>query len=339
MAKLVDVARLAGVSAGTASRVISGKGNVSAELVAAVERAVEELNYRPNMLARSLRRNRSQTFGLVVPDITNPFFAELALSVEIAAAERGYGLLLGNSRNLGAAQDEYVQNLLDRQVDGLVLVPADEARPLPIAARATPLVVLDRDIKAPGADFVGTDHQDGARQMVQYLASLGHRVIGCIATPPGDPVGDERFAGFADVAAPLLAAAGLRLDHYVSRGSFSFTSGMLAMKELLARSPQPTAIFASNDQQAIGAMRYCQDVGISVPAEMSIAGYDDVPLASLVSPRLTTVRQPIESIGAQAVQWLTERSGAEGQPRRRSRRLQPALEIRTSCSAVPTSAA
>jgi LacI family transcriptional regulator len=335
MAKLVDVARLAGVSAGTASRVISGKGNVSAELVAAVERAVEELNYRPNMLARSLRRNRTQTFGLVVPDITNPFFAELALSVEIAAAERGYSLILGNSRNLGAAQDEYVQNLLDRQIDGLVLVPADEDRPLPVAARATPLVVLDRDIKAPGADFVGTDHEEGARQMVRYLASLGHRVIGCITTPPGELVGDERYAGYVDVAAPLLAAEGLDLDHYVSRGSFSFASGMAAMQELLDRSPRPTAVFASNDQQAIGAMRHCQDVGISVPDEMSIAGYDDVPLASLVSPRLTTVRQPIESIGAQAVQWLTERSGEERPRRRRTRRLQPLLEIRGSCSAVP----
>ncbi len=197
MVKLTDVARHAGVSAGTVSRVLSGEPSVSAVLVEAVEKSIADLGYRPNKLARGLRRQRTQTLGFVVPDITNPFFAELALSVEVAAAERGYNLFLGNSRNSSETEWEHLQNLLDHQADGLIVVPAEETRGLPVVLRTTPVVVLDREIPDHRVDFVGVDHQGGAREIVRYLAGLGHRVIACIATPEGLGVGDQRYAGYA----------------------------------------------------------------------------------------------------------------------------------------------
>ncbi|MDQ3901605.1 MAG: LacI family transcriptional regulator, partial [Actinomycetota bacterium] len=138
MAKLIDVARLAGVSSGTASRVINGRGNVSPALVEAVQRAIQELDYRPNILARSLRRQRSLTFGFVVPDVTNPFFSELALSVELAAAQQGFSTILCNSENSQELESQYLRNLVDRQVDGLILVPSNGTHTLPADILAVP---------------------------------------------------------------------------------------------------------------------------------------------------------------------------------------------------------
>lgn len=330
MVRLLDVARHAGVSAGTVSRVLSGAPNVSPALTVAVEQAIEELGYRPNKLARGLRRQRTQTLGFVVPDITNPFFAELALSVEVAAAEHGYNLFLGNSRNSSETEGEYLQNLLDHQVDGVIFVPADATQALPPALRSSPLVVLDREIEDPRVDFVGADHEAGAAGIVQYLADLGHNVIACIATTEGLGVGDQRFAGYAKIAAPLLEASGLRPDDYIARGPFSFEAGVEAAQVLLDREPRPTAIFASNDQQAIGAMRHCQAIGLSVPRDISIAGFDDVPLAALVTPGLTTVRQPIDLIGARAVECVLDHDPSRPGPKRA--RLRTELEIRESCA-------
>jgi LacI family transcriptional regulator len=330
--KLSDVARRAGVSSGTASRVINGTGNVSPPRAEAVERAVRELDYRPNMVARSLRRQRSQTLGLVVPDVTNAFFSELALSVEIAAARQGYSVILGNSANSNQIEGEYLRNLVDRQVDGLIVVPSDDTRGLSARVQGTPLVVVDRDISVPGADFVGADHKEGARQMVSHLVSLGHRRIGCIATAEGGTLGRQRHSGYAEIAAPLLEEAGLDAVDYVWRGTFSFESGMAGARYLLQLNPPPTAIFANNDQQAIGAMRQCMDAGIRIPQDISVAGYDDIPLASFISPRLSTVKQPINSIGEQAVRWLLERIELEKKPRRRSQRQPTTLKIRESCA-------
>ena len=332
MVKLNDVARLAGVSSGTASRVINGSGNVSPARVEAVERAVRELDYRPNMLARSLRRQRSQTLGFVVPDVTNPFFSELALSVEIAAARHGYSVILGNSANSSQVEAEYLRNLVDRRVDGLIFVPSDDTRDLPSRVPEIPLVVVDRDISVPGADFVGADHKGGARQIVEHLVSLGHRRIGCITTADGGTVGQQRHSGYVEIAAPLLEKAGLDAAKYVWRGTFSFESGVAGARYLLQLDPRPTAIFASNDQQAIGVLRHCADSGLRIPLEMSVAGYDDIPLASFTNPRLSTVRQPIGNIGEQAIRWVLERIELEKRLRRRSKRQPTELKIRESCA-------
>jgi LacI family transcriptional regulator len=326
----MDVARHAGVSTGTVSRVLSGEPTVSPVLVMAVEKAIAELGYRPNKVARGLRRQRTQTLGFVVPDITNPFFAELALSVEVAAADHGYNLFLGNSRNSSETEWEYLQNLLDHQVDGLIVVPAEQTNGLPAALRTTPVVVLDREIPDSHVNFVGVDHREGAREIVRYLARLGHRVIGCIAAPEILGVGDQRYAGYAEVAAPLIEDQGLEPSTYVARGAFSFEAGVEAARLLLSQDPRPTAIFASNDQQAIGAIRHCQSVGLTVPDDISVAGFDDIPLASLISPRLTTVRQPIDLIGARAVEYVLDRDTPDRGPL--EARLRTRLEIRESCA-------
>ncbi|WP_127126707.1 LacI family DNA-binding transcriptional regulator [Georgenia sp. SYP-B2076] len=335
MVKLADGARLAGVSSGTASRVINGTGDVAPARVEAVERAVRDLDYRPNMVARSLRRQRSQTLGFVVPDVTNPFFSELALSVEITAARRGFSVILGNSENSSRSETTYLQNLVDRQGDGLAVVPVDATGALPRSVRATPTVILDRDIAAAEVDFVGADHEDGARQMVEYLVSLEHLVIGCITTERGVVTADERHAGYAGVAGPHFEEAGLGAQEYVWRGTFSFGSGTAGAAHLLQQTPRSKAIFASNDQQAIGAMRYCIDAGVLVPGDISIAEYDDIPLAPFVDPRLTTVSQPIRQIGNQAVAWLLDRTELACRRPRRSQRQRTHLELRESCGPPP----
>ncbi|MDQ3900917.1 MAG: substrate-binding domain-containing protein, partial [Actinomycetota bacterium] len=235
------------------------------------------------------------------------------------------------SENSQELESQYLRNLVDRQVDGLILVPSNGTHTLPADILAVPTVVLDRDIGVPGADFVGADHEDGARRMVGHLVALGHRVIGCIHTE-GDVVGHQRHAGYLEVVAPIFEELELDVAKYVWCGSFSFQSGMAGAEYLLRQDPPPTAIFASNDQQAIGAMRRFMDGGMSIPRDMSVAGYDDIPLASFTNPRLSTVSQPIGQIGAQAVQWLLERAELHEAPSRRTRRQATELKIRESCA-------
>jgi LacI family transcriptional regulator len=315
---------------GTVSRVINLNTQVSDDLRARVEAAIAELGYRPNALARSFRQQRSNTLGLVVPDITAPFFAELAKYTEAAALARGYTLLLGNSMYSTEVERLYVSTLADRRADGLILVPSTAGSPVPQSEQAR-VVVVDREL--PGMDLVASDHRGGAKLAIEYLLGLGHTLIGCVAGPQELPPLYQRYDGYAELLRPILAGMGLELEAYVREGPFDYDFGYTAALSLLQSSAprRPTALFCSSDQQAIGALRACADVGLDVPADVSITGFDDIPLARLVSPRLTTVRQPIESIADASLDRLRQRIESPG-GRRRRLLLDTELVVRASCA-------
>jgi LacI family transcriptional regulator len=328
MVKIVDVARRAGVSVGSVSRVINDHPTVTPATRARVELAVRELGYVPNAIAGSLRSRRSKMVGLIIPDVTNPFFSELALHVERSAAAAGYNVILGNSDNSVDQETYYLHALAVRRVDGIIFVPASEASRS--AEIAIPVVGVDREIG--GCPFVASDNRAGAKSATEYLHALGHDLIGCVAGPKDLPNARERRRGYEEVARPILRAAGVDPSDYIVSADFSYDSGYAATRSLLKVSPRPTAIFASSDQQAIGGLRAAADLGLAVPLDLSIVGFDDIPIAKLVMPRLTTVAQPVAEIGVLAMQILLDLlSGAEA-PLQRRHLLATSLQLRQSCA-------
>jgi LacI family transcriptional regulator len=335
MAKIVDVAKRAGVSVGSVSRVINEHPTVSAATRERVENAVRELSYVPNAIAGSLRSRRSKTIGLIIPDVTNPFFSELALHVERSAAAAGYDLILGNSDNSAERQKHYLRALAVRRVDGIILVPAREIGPS--FEFEIPVVGVDREVV--GRQFVASDNRAGAKSAIEYLHQLGHHLIACIAGPKNLPNAQERRIGYEDIALPILRAAGVDPAAYIVSADFSYDSGYAATRRLMDVTPRPTAIFASSDQQAIGGLRAAADLGLAVPGDLSIVGFDDIPLANLVMPRLTTVGQPVAKIGVLAMQLLLDLFSGVAAPRRRRHLLATTLQIRQSCAPPKASGA
>lgn len=332
MPTIRDVAALAGVSVGTVSRVINGTPDVTPELRRRVEASMEELGYRPNLLARNFRRQRSGTLGIVVPGITDPFFAELVRQVEGAAAAAGYTVLIGNAGYRADREIAYLAKLRERVVDGLVFAASTDPPELTPGDRSR-MVAVDREID--GLDLVACDHEAGAQEAVRHLVDLGHRRVACISGPQHVPVFRQRFAGYRAIIGPLLAAEGIDQDAYVRFEPFSALRGLESAHALLNVEPRPTAIFATSDQQAIGALRACADRGLRTPEDLSVVGFDDIPVAEYVQPRLTTVRQPINAIGRLVVERLMGRLDAPSQPPQRHV-LPGELQVRASSGPAPS---
>jgi LacI family transcriptional regulator len=308
--------------------VINEHPTVTPATRARVELAVRDLGYIPNAVAGSLRSRRSKTVGLIIPDLTNPFFSELALHVERSAAVAGYNVILGNSDNSVDQQRHYLRAFAERRVDGVILVPANEMRAS--FEFAVPVIGVDREVG--GRPFVASDNVGGAKSAIEYLCALGHRLIGCVAGPRELPNAHARRKGYEKIAGSMLQTAGVDPSNYVVPGDFSYDAGYAAGRLLLEMTPRPTAIFASSDQQAIGAMRAAADLGLAVPRDLSIVGFDDIPLAKLVMPRLTTVGQPVREIGVLAMQLLLDLLSGAAAPRPRRRLLATSLQIRESCA-------
>jgi LacI family transcriptional regulator len=296
-----EVARLAGVSLGTVSRVINGHPTVAPDIRKRVQAAIDKLGFRPNRVARSLRSQQSHTFGLVIPDVTNPFFAELVKSLDQSASEFGYNIILGNAEESPAVEKRYIQMLADRQVDGLLVVPSVGTRTLK-AERDVKIVLIDRAL--PNHHVVLSDHRGGAKQAVAHLIALGHSRIACIAGPQNLTVAVERWAGYREIMLQFGTSPTLLKSSWTEFANFDYSSAYEAARRLLARKPRPTALFASSDQQAIGALRAAADLGLGVPQDLSVVGFDDIPLSDLVSPRLTTVRQAVAELSRVAVDTL-----------------------------------
>jgi LacI family transcriptional regulator len=296
-----EVARLAGVSLGTVSRVINGNPTVAPDIRQRVQAAIDKLGFRPNRVARSLRSQQSHTFGLVIPDVTNPFFAELVKSLDQSAGEFGYNIILGNAEESPTVEKRYIQMLADRQVDGLLVVPSVGTRTIKVD-RDVKVVLIDRAL--PKHHVVLSDHRGGAKQAVTHLIGLGHRRIACIAGPQNLTVAVERWAGYRETMSRSGASATLLKSSWTEFANFDYSSAYDAARRLLARNPRPTALFASSDQQAIGALRAAADLGLSVPQDLSVVGFDDIPLSDLVSPRLTTVRQAVTDLSRVAIDTL-----------------------------------
>jgi len=339
VATIVDVARRARVSASTVSHVVNGTRFVSEDARARVEAAIRALGYRPNGLARSLRRGQSHTLGLVLPDSANPYFAEIGRELELSAFEAGFSVVLCNSENDREKERLYVNVLARNQVDGILLVATGDRTDhfFSLIEGKLPVVMLDREAAKPGLDCVIADNVEGGRLATHHLASLGHRRIGFVTGPPKVSSSVQRLAGYRKA----LQQAGLRVEDALIRpGDFHPESGWAAAHKLLALAQPPTAIFACNDLMAMGVLRAANELGRNVPRELAVVGYDDIELSRYTIPPLTTVAQPKREMAREALSLMTRRLEAESlDPQQRH--LPVTLVIRHTCggtgSALATS--
>jgi LacI family transcriptional regulator len=267
--------------------------------------AIEQLGYRPNGIARSLRMSKTMTLGLVVPDTSNPFFAHLSRAIEEAAFTENYTLLIGNAAEDDARQATYVRTFLARQVDGLFLVPAHGPTSCvsDLQRSAVPWVTLDRQIPGAGAPAVLADNRGGARVATEHLLAHGRHSIACISGPEDVVPANERVNGWRDA----LAEAGVRPSEMsVWHGAFGRRAGYLGAREQL-RDRRFDAVFVASDEQAIGVLRAVQEMGIRCPEDVAIASFDGIAAAGYTTPALTTMAQPFAELGRTAVGRLLDR--------------------------------
>jgi LacI family transcriptional regulator len=306
MPTIRDVAKLAGVAPITASRVISNSGYASDEVRQRVTQAAEQLGYVPNYLARSLRSKRTHTLALVLTDITNPFWTTVARGVEDAASEKGYNVIFCNTDESASKQDSYLEAMIQKQVDGILLVPA-RSKESPIGflrQHNEQVVLLDRRLPDMEADVVRCDSYGGAYHLAQLLLMLGHNRIAILSGPSGVSSADDRVAGYRSA----LHEAGLKIEEqFIVYGDFTLESGYQMTCSLLALSSRPTALFAGNNFIAIGALKALHDAGLAVPEKMSVVGFDDLPAAIVVDPFLTVAVQPAYEMGQRATRRLLAR--------------------------------
>lgn len=330
MANIKDVARDAGVSTATVSRVMSGRDPVSGEMRERVLGSARKLDYRPNALAKSLRMEATGTLGLVVSNVMNPFFTAVARAVEDAAAERGYSVIIGNADEDPDKEARYVDVLLQKRVDGFVVSPARDESPLlgEVAVSGTPLVFVDRSIEGLDVPVVRADGRRAVSQLVEYLVRLGHTSLAIISGPEGVVSGRERLEAFLEAA----EQAGLPIGSECIRpGSFRRESGAVAMKELLDLPEPPTAVFAANNLMALGALQSIRTSGLSIPGDISVASFDDVSWFELLDPPLTAIAQPTQEIGTTAARMLLRM--IESGERPESYVAEAELVVRGSCGA------
>jgi LacI family transcriptional regulator len=306
MVTIRDVAKHAGVSPITVSRVINNSGYVSKATRARVEASIDELKYVPNMLGPSLRFKKTMTLALVITDITNPFWTTVARGVEDVAQASGYSIILCNTDESEVKQKQYLDMLLRRRIDGILLVPAQSVPEpvLTIQNQDIPVVVLDRQIPGLDVDIVRADSEDGAYRLTEHLLSLGHRQITMLAGPQTVSTAVDRVAGFrralADAGLPDSAAK-------VNWGSFTIDSGREMAIQALADTPDPTAFFAGNNFVAIGAIQALREEGLHVPDDIALVTVDDIPPSFTIDPFLTVAAQPALEMGHRAAQLLLER--------------------------------
>ncbi|GAB2514893.1 LacI family DNA-binding transcriptional regulator [Nocardia heshunensis] len=299
-----DVAQLAGTSEAMVSYVLNdGPRGVAPATRARILAAIEELGYRPNAVARSLKTSRTMTLGLVVPDNSNPFFAELARAIEEVAFEAGYSLLLGNAMDDDARESAYIRTLIDRQVDGLIVAPAHGASSWisELSGTAVPRLILDREIELPGATHVLVDNEGGAYQATEHLLAHGLTRIGCIAGSDGIHPTVDRVAGWRRA---LTEAGRVPAEEMLVHTAFGRAEGYRAGRALLARPDRPEALFVTSDEQALGVLRAAAELGLNIPRDIAICAFDGIEGSAYTVPALTTMRQPFESLGRSAVEWL-----------------------------------
>ena len=327
---IADVAAKAGVSTATVSRVLSGLGRASTATQARVLEAARDLGYRPSEVARSLQRRSTQTIGLIITDIENPYFPQLVRSVEDAARAAGYSVLLCNAADDPDREASYLELLVDRRVYGLVIAASSLGARHGDWLTAPPIPVVLVNTAAPDADVptIMSDNEGGGAMVAEHLLALGHRRFGYLMPPPRNVDAPARLAGVRRA----LRAAQLDGDALqIARGEALVWGGEVAANELLDRAPETTAFVAYNDLMAIGALRALRQRGRRVPADASVVGFDDVALAAYVDPPLTTISQRTEEMG----RWAVERLIGEDGIGPSSVRLPVDLQVRGSSGPAP----
>ncbi|QHA92910.1 catabolite control protein A [Bacillus sp. N1-1] len=303
---IYDVAKEAGVSMATVSRVVNGNPNVKPATRKKVLEAIERLGYRPNAVARGLASKKTTTVGVIIPDISSIFFAELARGIEDIATMYKYNIILSNSDQNKEKEIHLLNTMLGKQVDGIVFmggkiteehVEEFKRSPVPIVLAAT----LEKSQEIPS---VNINYQKAAHELVTSFIEKGHKKIGLVSGPLEDPInGEEKFLGYRTA----LEDAGMTVDeNCVAIGDYTYDSGIEAMEGFLELDEKPTAIFAGTDEMALGVIHAAQDNGYNVPKDFEVVGFDNTRLATMVRPTLSTVVQPMYDIGAVAMRLLTK---------------------------------
>jgi LacI family transcriptional regulator len=326
---MAHVAREAGVSLMTVSRVINNKEGVSQVTRERVQAVVERLDYHPSNIARGLVTKRTGTLGLVVPDIANPFFAEVARGAEYVAYNAGYNVFLCNTGEDIQRELDVLRSLEEKRVDGVVVCSSrlDDGELEEAVASHPAAVLVNRRLESDDVGIVVIDDVAGGQMATQHLLKAGHRSIGFLAGPPTSRSGHWRAVGYR----AALAAAGAEYNSEWTRYCFPMVNGGREMaRHLLSTHPELTALFCYNDLVAVGALQACADLDRTVPDDMAIVGFDDIPLAALVIPSLTTCRVLRYELGSEAMRLLLDKIDDQSDEGSDEIVLQPELVVRES---------
>jgi LacI family transcriptional regulator len=323
-----QVAQRAGVSISTVSHVINNTRVVSDDVRQRVQGIIAEMRYVPSAVARSLKNDKTNTIGVLVPNSSNPYFAELIRWIEDAAFELGYHIILCNAHGGGQKQTAYLRLLTEKRIDGLVLVAsgADDEQDLLLRHESIPIIQLERALPGLDADLVQGGQEEGAWQATRHLIELGHRTIACVSGPADLPRSRERVGGFLRA----MREAGLDVPaDAVLHVEFTSAGGHAAFRSLLARPQRPSAVFVTSDLMAIGGLCAASGAGVRVPGELSVVGYDDIGAACYAAPPLTTMAPPKREMARLAIARLIERIRGDHEPLR-SIALAGSLVVRAS---------
>ncbi|MCJ8008682.1 LacI family DNA-binding transcriptional regulator [Lederbergia wuyishanensis] len=300
MASIKDVAKLAGVSVATVSRVLNNKGYVGVDTREKVENAIQTLNYKPNEVARSLFKKQSKTIGLLLPSIMNPFFPELSRAVEDVAADLGYNVILCNTDGNKEKEQRYLDMLLQKYVDGIIFTTTS-LDPDMLQQLQIPIVCMDRKVST-NITTVVVNNKKGAQLATQFLLDKGCKRVAHIRGPENVYTAKERLEGYLDI----VKNKEWFKESYIVNGQYGMEKAIEATLELLQTNPEIDGIFAANDTTAIGAMKAAHQIGLRIPEDISIIGFDGIALSKSTIPELTTVAQPIYEIGKKAASLLVQ---------------------------------
>ncbi|HML21607.1 MAG TPA: LacI family DNA-binding transcriptional regulator [Aggregatilinea sp.] len=330
---LKDVAEHAHVSRATVSRVLNNNPNVASDLRDRVLDAIQTLGYRPNRAARRLRGSTSDVLGLIISDIENPFFISVVRGVEDAAYQQQMSVVLCNSDEDSTKQAMYLRVMQAENVAGLIISPThvnESAELAELSAAGMPIVLLDRFTKRFDADAVLVDNVGGASTAVKHLIDIGYTRIATIAGSPQLTTGQERLEGYRKA----LESAGIPFERALVRsGDFKIESGYRLMRDLLTTASPPEAVFVANNLMTLGSLRAAHELGVRIPHDVAIIGFDDMPWSGQLCPPLTAVAQPTYELGQEAVRLLLRRRADPG-AFYHTVVLQPRLVVRESCGAV-----
>lgn len=313
MATMKDIARIAGVSTSTVSHVINKSRYVSDDIANRVLKVAADLNYAPSALARSLKVNRTHTFGMLMTSSTNPFFGEVVKGVERCCYQKGYNLILCNTEGDHERMKTSIDTLLQKRVDGLIIMcPSFTDNELQILERYPdiPTVIMDWGPVPFSCDKIQDNSLRGGYIATKYLIDSGHKSIGCITGPLDHHQATVRYQGFKQA----MDDANLPIQQeWVCHGDFFCQGGYDAFKELATHSPLPSALFVCNDMMAMGVLKAAHELNIRIPKDISIIGYDDIHIAHFMTPPLTTIHQPKYRLGQAAVETLIKRLARPGE--------------------------
>ncbi len=330
MNTLKDVAKLAGVSTATVSHVINGTRFVSDELQKKVNDAMSALDYQPNMMARALKMGFQKTIGVIVPDCTNPFFAEISRAIDRYCFSKGYNIILCNTDNNLDQQSSYTNMLISKHIDGVIFISSDNSEEdvEKFQKHSIPIVIADRIGKYHNVDSIIVDNEKGGYEATKYLINRGFTKIGCISGPSFISSSSQRVLGYKRA----LKESNIELiDEYISVGDFHFAGGITAANAFLNLKNRVEAVFATNDMMALGFIDTLRNQGVSVPQDVSVIGYDNIQLAQFMSPKLTTVAQPLEELAQTATNLLLKKIKKQSNSKKIIK-LNPVIIERESCA-------